>query len=189
MKRMLLTLCSVLIVTFAQAQEHMIFKDISMDCNLTTFVSKLVAKGYEKVLVKDDAVALTGNFAGKKDCTILVLSSANSHLVWKVSVLFPEHTSWSSLKSEYFLFKESYSKKYGKPESFEYFTDPYEEGDGYELQAVKLEKCIYASYFNTPLGYIVLDIHKDKFVRVTYEDAINAEIRDKEKEQAVSDDI
>ena len=86
MKKILLTLCTLLIVALAQAQEHMTFKDISMDCNLTTFVSKLEAKGYRTTLLEDDNAVLKGNFAGKDDCSIYVLCTAKSKLVWKVAV-------------------------------------------------------------------------------------------------------
>ena len=189
MKKILLTLCTVLIVAFTQAQEHMTFKDISMNCNLTTFVSKLEAKGYKTILVEDNAAALSGNFAGKDNCTIMILSTTSSKFVWKVVVDFPEHDSWSSLKSEYKSFKESYSQKYGTPKSYEFFSKPYYDGDGYELQALRVEKCTFASFFETPSGNIMLEINKNKCVRVTYEDAINVEIKSREKEQAVSNDI
>ena len=189
MRKMLLTLWTTLLVTFIQAQEHMTFKDIPMDCNLTTYISKLKAKGYKVVLEQEDAAALSGTFAGKDDCTILVFGTATSKIVWKVIVDFPERTTWSALKSEYNTFKESYTNKYGQPESFEYFSKPYYEGDDYELQALRLKKCTYSSYYNTPLGYISLQIHKDQYIRVTYEDAINVKIKNDEKENAISNDI
>ena len=46
MKKILLTICTLLILALAQAQEHMTFKDIPMDCDITTFISKLESKGY-----------------------------------------------------------------------------------------------------------------------------------------------
>jgi hypothetical protein len=189
MKKFLLTICTLLILALAQAQEHMTFKDIPMDCDITTFISKLESKGYKTEIVRDNAVLLTGNFAGKDDCSIIVLCTTNSKLVHRVVVDFPERTTWSALKSEYNTFKESYTKKYGDPQSFEYFSNPYYEGDGYELQALRLEKCTYKSYYKTPLGYIMLEIYKDKYVKVTYEDAINVKIKNDEKEDAISNDI
>lgn len=189
MKKILLTLCTLLIVALTQAQEHMTFKDISMDCNLTTFVSKLKAKGYTTTLIQEDAAVLSGSFAGKDDCTIVVLCTSVSKLVWKVGVIFPKRTSWSSLKSEYNSFKESYTQKYGSPKSYEFFSDPYYEGDGYELQAIGLDKCTYASFFSTPLGGIILKIDSDKCVSVSYEDEINVKIKRSEEENAISNDI
>ena len=189
MKKMLLTLWTVLLVTFAQAQEHMTFKDISMDCDLTTYISKLKAKGYKTEYTDTYGAVMSGNFAGKDDCKIYILCTENSKLVWKVAVKFPEQSSWSSLKSEYKSFKESYIQKYGVPESYEFFSNPYEEGDGYELQALRLGKCTYFSFYKTPLGTIMLSISDDKCTSVTYEDAINVKIKNSEKEQAISNDI
>ena len=106
MKKILLTLCTLLIVALAQAQEHMTCKDISMDCNLTTFVSKLEAKGYITKLTEANGAVMSGSFAGKDGCTIYILCTETTKSVWKVAVKFPEQSSWSSLKSEYKSFKE-----------------------------------------------------------------------------------
>ena len=189
MKKLLLTCCVIISATLTYAQEHMTFKGIPMDGNLTSFVSQLKANGYTELLTQEDAVVLSGNFAGKDDCTVYVLGTNRGELVWKVVVKFPECVSWYSLKSEYNTFKTSYTNKYGAPESYEYFSDPYYEGDGYELQALRLEKCRYVSYFTTSLGIIMLEIGDDKCVTVVYEDAINVELKKSEKNRAVSSDI
>lgn len=147
------------------------------------------AQGFSVEYKNDAGVALSGDFAGKSDCTILVIATKISKTVWKVVAQFPEKSSWYSLKDEYNSFKESYTKKYGKPKSYEFFTDPYYEGDGYELQALKYGKCTWASYFSTSQGNIVLELSDTKCVEVIYEDGINAEIFLKEKDQIVSEDI
>lgn len=174
----------------ATAQEHMSFKGIPMDCDLITFVSKLEAKGFTNQRNTSETSAwVKGNFAGIDDCEILILSTSTSKLVWKVVVYFPERISWYSLKREYNNFKDSYTEKYGKPNSYEYFSQPYYEGDGYELQALKLEKCTYESFFKTTLGYICLSIYKTNQVKVSYEDAVNVILKSSEKEKKVSNDI
>lgn len=189
MKKALLIICAVLITIMAQAQEHMTFKGIPMNCDLSTFVAKLEAKGYVKIYEKNSGAVLSGDFAGKSDCKIFVLSTEDSKHVWKIAVKFPEQTSWYSLKNEYSTFKTSYTEKYGKPNVYEFFSSPYYEGDGYELQALRLEKCTYVSYFSTPQGDIALEMTTDKCIRVSYEDAINVNIRQGEKDKAVSSDI
>jgi hypothetical protein len=185
----MMLLCAMSICV--SAQEHMSFKGVSMGNNLTTFMSQLESKGYTTLLVREkgDGAVLSGSFAGKEDCKVFILVTQKSKLVWKVVVKFPERVSWSSLKSDYSSFKESYTEKYGVPQVYEYFTSPYYEGDGYELQALKLEKCTYASIFKTSLGGILLEITDDKCVQVSYEDAINVEIKSKEKETIISNDI
>ena len=189
MKKLLLTICAISFAMLVHAQGHMSFKGVSMGRDLTSFVAELTAKGYNKELLQDNGAVLSGGFAGKDDCTIVVLCTSHSKLVWKVMVRFPKRTSWSSLKSEYNSFKESYTEKYGSPKSYEFFTNPYYEGDGYELQALELEKCTYASFFSTPQGHICLEISKKKDVVVSYEDEINTNIKSVEKNKVVSNDI
>ena len=189
MKKLLIAICAILCAVVAQAQEHMTFKGVPMDCNLATYVAKLEAKGYKTVYTDETGSVLTGSFAGKDDCEIYVISTGVSKLVWTVVVYFPEETSWSSLKSEYNSFKQSYTGKYGVPESYEFFSSPYYEGDGYELQALGVEKCTFASYFTTTSGNITLRIGKKGQVQVAYEDAINVEIWKAEKAQIVTNDI
>lgn len=189
MKRFLLTLCAISFSLAVFAQEHMTFKGVSMDNSLSSFISQLKSKGFTLDATEDNVALLKGDFAGKSDCTIGIVATKQGKKVWKVVVYFPEETSWYSLKSEYKSFKSSYTEKYGSPKSFERFDDPYYEGDGYELQALRLEKCTYKSYYNTSKGYISVGIDKSGCVTVAYEDAINVEIKRKEAEMSVSEDI
>lgn len=189
MKRILLTLCAVILAVTLNAQEHMTFKGVSMGCNITSFISQLKTKGFTIEHQADNGAILKGDFAGKSGCTVIVLPTKVNKLVWKVVVKFPEKSSWYSLKSEYKTFKESYTEKYGKPESYEFFSRPYEEGDGYEMTALSVDKCTYVSYYTVPEGNIAVEISDDKCVEVHYEDAINTAIKAKEQETSVSEDI
>lgn len=189
MKRILLTLCAVILAVTLQAQEHMTFKGVPMGSNISSFVSQLKSKGFTQVYANDNGVILNGDFAGKSDCQVVILHTKKDKLVWKVAVSFPQISSWYSLKSEYKSFRDSYTEKYGKPKSYEYFKSPYEEGDGYEMTAVSVGKCTYVSYYNIPEGYISVEIKDDKCVQVAYEDAITSEIDSKETESTVLEDI
>ena len=189
MKRFLLTFCAVLFSIAVFAQEHMTFKGIPMGCDLTTFVSKLKDQGFTQEKLNVDIAVLTGDFAGKTNCRILVAATKQTKQVWKVVVSFPERTSWYSLKDEYQSFKKSYTNKYGKPESYEFFSSPYKEGDGYELQAVRLDKCNYSSFFKLDAGTIWLTISEDENVDVHYEDKITYQLKNKEQESSVTEDI
>lgn len=68
------------------------------------------------------------------------------------------------------------TSKYGAPKHvFKNFTKPYEEGDGYELSAVKLGKATYSTYWM--LGdkdsiLICTEITESASVRVTYQNAV-----------------
>lgn len=189
MKRIFLTLAAIILAVVMQAQEHMSFKGISMNTDITSFVSQLKADGFTVVYESDKGIILNGDFAGKSDCEVMVLPTQERKLVWKVVVIFPEKSSWYSLKSEYSSFKESYTEKYGKPLSYEYFSSPYEEGDGYEMTALAMEKCRYISFFLTDKGAISIEINSDKSVQVAYEDEINTREKSREQESSVMKDI
>ena len=86
------------------AQEHLEFRGIPIDGNLTNFVSKMKSIGYTVIDEEDNLVFMKGKFTNR-DVKLLVCSSVKTHTVWKVCVLFDEARSWSSLKSEYKTFK------------------------------------------------------------------------------------
>ncbi|MBQ8745937.1 MAG: hypothetical protein IJZ05_06245 [Rikenellaceae bacterium] len=190
MKKLFISICVVMFVFVAQAQEHMTFKGISMDCDIDTFVAKLENGG----LLKSDAnkyqfaTLLTGHFAGEDNCNIYVAYTPQSKLVCKIIVQFPRKTSWSLLKDQYNRLKIAYTVKYGEPQSFEYFKYPYHEGDGKELEAVQLDECTYCSYYNTPAGIISIEIFNDH-IRAVYEDNINFEKKQIEDATIILNDI
>lgn len=172
-----------------QTNEYMTFKGISFNCDINTFASNMEAIGYTQVLMQERAAVYRGNFAGKDGCSIIVLATDTSKLVWKVVVEFPEQISWRSLKNEYNHYKELYTKKYGTPKDIEFFDYPYEEGDGHELRALELEKCTYSSYFTTNQGSVSLHINSQKNININYEDKINVDIWKAEKEQSILSEI
>ena len=169
--------------------KHLEFKGIPIDGSLNEFVSKLEAKGFTKTETMGTIAQLKGEFAGE-NVNVYVVGSEKTKTVWKVAVFFPEKSSWRSLKRDYFDYKELFTKKYGKPKNdFEFFSDPYYEGDGYELQALRLDKCSYCSFYNTREGSIMLEIDSSKCISVGYEDATNVKIKSREEEENVMDDI
>ena len=129
-----------------------------------------------------------GTFTGKNVEVYIVLTPI-SKKVKSVIVFYPKDNSWSSIKYAYFKLKDSFKKKYPLEKEFELFSDPYYEGDGYEMQAVRNDKCFYTSFFQPDLGKIMLHISKYEQLQVVYEDSINARIGSEEKESKVMDDI
>ena len=129
----------------------------------------------------DDSAIMKGKFTNR-DADIFVLATPQTKTVYKVFVDFAKESSWSTLKSHYFDYKALYIKKYGETESsYEFFSKPYYEGDGYELQALTKEKCTYATFFKTPTGFVVVELTKYECLRLGYEDKINVELRSKPK--------
>lgn len=194
MKKILIALCIIMLSFAMRAQEHMTFMGIPIDGKISTFVQKLEDKGFTCVRTREDGVAyLTGSFAGKRDCIILVAPSVKSLTVWKVVVVFPSKSSWESLKNEYQTMKSLYSRKYGEPNIYEFFISPYYEGDGYEMTAISIGKAYYESFFETNDGSIRLAIDDGEYrsgcVTVGYEDGINVKIKSQEEESSISEDI
>jgi hypothetical protein len=168
---------------------HMTFKGVPICGHIDTVRQKLESMGYTFNGYLDNAVLLNGEFAGKSGCEIYILGSVGTQQAWKIIVYFPEHKSWHSLKDEYFQYKEIFTNKYGKPESFEYFEHPYEDGDGYELTALYNEKCSFQSFFKTENGYITIAMKTSNCIAIDYEDNTGAEIATKERESKVNLDI
>ena len=131
---------------------------------------------------------MKGKFVGK-DCELYIVGSEKSYTAWKVMVFLPEQSTWSSLESQYFDFKEKFQSKYGKGDAYEFFSKPYYEGDGYELQALDKDKCSYATYLETDKGYVTVEISKYKSLQFNYEDSIGTSIMKKEKNSIIEDDI
>lgn len=175
MKKLLLGALLLLSINI-QAQE---FMGVKVAGTASSVIAQFKSKGF--TLVKQDVsfASLKGVGLNGKDLEVNLVYSPNSKLVWKISVYLPERTSWNTLKNEYQTYLESLTAKYGKPkDSFSFFSSPYEEGDGYEMTAVAVEKCNYAAYFEN----VTIDIAKFKQVNIAYENSANYEIFKRERE-------
>lgn len=189
MKRKMLLLLFILPMYLFGQNEHLEFKGIPIDGFIDSFIAKMEKEGFKKVSQTSGGVIMTGNFVNKS-CTVIVVSTPKTKSVWKVSVFLPEDASWYSLKSDYNYFKEQFNTKYGEPSnSFEFFSKPYYEGDGYELQALGKDKCTYATYWELEKGYVVVKIGTDGQIVFGYEDKINSNKSDGEKESNIQNDI
>lgn len=192
MKKVLFLLIGFVITlsSFAQESQHLEFKGIPLDGKLSDFVSKLSNEGFAfKEYARDYVAVMEGNFAGNY-ATIYILATPKSKTVWKVTVNYNKKESWSSLKSDYSDMKGLYTKKYGDPEThYEFFSKPYYEGDGYELQALRKEKCHYISFYKLSLGAATVEISQFCHIQISYEDKINYELKKKEEESEALEDI
>lgn len=192
MKKVLfLTICFLMAISsFAQESQHLEFKGVPLDGKLSDFISKLEKKSFVlKEYARDYVAVMKGNFAGDY-VTIYVLATPKSKIVWKVAVNYNDQESWSSLKSDYYDMKGLFTKKYGEPNKhYEFFSKPYYEGDGYELQALRKEKCRYISFYDLPVGGVVVEISQFGHIQIGYEDNINYELKKKEEESEALDDI
>lgn len=185
-KLLIIILCVLSNVIYSQ--EHMKFKDIPIDGSINTFAQKLINIGYKMHKTMGDVIILQGNFVNK-ECDIYIVGSVKTKIVWRVLVYLPEISDWYSIKSNYFDLKKQFQYKYGEGKSFEFFSKPYYEGDGFEMQALGVEKCTYVTFFKTESGDISVDISKYKQISISYEDKINCELKNKEANDRIKSDI
>jgi hypothetical protein len=178
MRKIIFTSILFAITLICDAQE---FMGIKVDGSPTEVTSAFKAKGFKFVSNEGNIVSLKGEMNGT-DIQLFAVFTPKSKKCWKFTIFFPEKSSWESIKSEYDDYLTAVKDKYGAPSNqYETFLSPYYAGDGYEMSAVRLEKCIYASYW-LDLG-ISITISKYKQVRLAYENTINSKIDDKEKNE------
>ena len=149
MKKFLTILsCLLLCVSLSGKGAHLTFKGIPISGSIDKFVAQMESQGYQLETSDQLGVVMTGTFAAQPGCTIFVLTSPKTGTVYSVSATFQEKATWKELKRQYNEYSELLTKKYGEP-SFvaENFSNPYHEGDGMELRALKEDKCLYATYY------------------------------------------
>ena len=167
---------------------HMVFMGIPISGSSVYFIKQLEDKGFVKTNEFESSYKFIGKFANEI-VQLTLLASPRTLTVCKVIVCFPEKDSWIELKQDYFKKKKLYRSKYLLTEAFEFFSSPYEDGDGYELKAVAANKCSYASFFSEIGGHIGVQISPDKCVKVTYEDDENMKVAKSELEFNAFEDI
>lgn len=177
-------------ISVVAQSDHLTFKNIPIDGTIETFIKKMEENGFQQTYLAGDesGAVMEGEFVNMK-CEIFILASPKTKYVWKVLVKLPEETSWYSLKSDYFKYKKAYTEKYGKSTDYEFFSKPYYEGDGYELQALRMDKCSYSAFFNTDNGSLSVSIGKEGCIQLSYEDKENANKRSNEKNDTIQEDI
>lgn len=158
---------------------------------MTPFVEKMKNEGYTIAEKTDNLVLMNGKFADNNGAEIIIVATPQSGIVWQVIVLMDKSSSWKTLKSDYFKYKELFNKKYSSYpfKEYEFFSDPYSEGDGFENQALRHDKCTYFSYWKLPEGDISVSISKTEKIKFTYEDKIGSDLDTKEKEENTLSDI
>lgn len=172
--------------------KHLLFKQFPITGDVNSFIQALSSSGYkleEPYSYTYHAAALSGPFAGHNDCSVLVVGTPKTHLTYAVMVYLQEHHIWHTIKSEYEQIKSQLTKKYGNPESYEFFSDPYYEGDGSELTALFSDHCTWRSYFKTSNGTISVSMTNNYKVLILYQDKINYDIREKEASSIANEDL
>lgn len=164
------------------ASDHMTFKGIPMSGSLTEFAQKLSQKGFTLVQTNDVSAVLTGDFAGFKDCQIVLIATKETKTIYTIGVLLPSSTSWSLLETNYNALKAMLTQKYGSPknvvEKFQGISNG--ESNDVKMYYLKTDQCTYSSTFETSNGKITISLlyltGEGAHASVTYVDRINNEI-------------
>lgn len=83
-----------------------------------------------------------------------------------------------------------FSIKYGSPTShYEFFKDPYYDGDGYELQALELDKCTYFTIWKLDYGNISIQMSSNASLWISYEDADGVKKKHYNENKQIQNDI
>lgn len=174
------------------ASLHITFKGIPVMGTVSDFCNKLSSEGFSIVKFYEDgtAAAMSGSFA-EKSSTIYIIGTKQSHYVMGIIVDFDEvYNKWQTIKNAYNSLVSQYITKYGTPynveESFDY---PYEEGDGHEMTALKLNKCNYLTTFKIDNGNIIIKLTEDASIEIIYRDSENTTLGEIEKDNKIQSDI
>jgi len=178
MKNIKLTIVLLILTTTSLLGQE--FLGVKVDGKKDAVIAVFKSKGFILTNDKDNSAVLNGTAGGKK-VELFIHYTPISKLVWGFKIYLPEKTSWYSLKADYQDFLSLFTEKYGEPdEKFDFFSSPYEEGDGYEMTAVEVEKCSYSAYWGAKYS---VSITQFKQVRLSYENELNVELKEKEKKQ------
>lgn len=178
----IIALTAMISVAQTQSPDHLTFKGVPIDGTLNEYVSKMKQNGFALIETEDGIGMLSGDFAAYKDCIVGVATLKQKDLVSKITVIFPERDTWSSLSGNYFDLKEMLTQKYGEPstcvEKFDTYSEPRDDGD--RMHAVRMDNCKYYTTYETDKGSIQLSIEHDEVTRcivmLAYHDKINSEI-------------
>jgi hypothetical protein len=178
-KIILFLLITISIKSFSQS-----FNGVEISGNISAAVEKFKLKGF-KLSKKEDNVYIMSGDLFNEQVELLLFATPITRQYAKCVIFFPEK-SWLSLKRDYNKFVNLFDEKYGSHSSqYEFFTEPYYEGDGYELSALALEKCIYTTYWVQLRASMSVEISKYKQIKLTYEnnDIMNLLQEERQKQQ------
>lgn len=180
MKKVILLFTLVANVLITNAQE---FMGVKVDGSKQHVMNQFKAKGFTYKSEKGNTIIMKGSI-GSMDVDLFCVFTPKTGKCWKMTIFLPEEQSWYSLKAQYKKYYDVFKDKYGKPsDDFSSFLSPYYEGDGYEMSAVRLEKCVYFAIWQDMYS---IEISKFKQVKISYENPTNSALDDKEKKEVNS---
>ena len=181
MKKLVLFFVVLCVSIAAMAQEHMKFKGVEIDGTLTEMVTKLKTKGFVLLGAEDGVALMEGDFAGYRDCQIVVLSMKETGKVNAIGVAFTEREEWSSLEGDYDRLKSMLTEKYGEPSRvIERFNKDYVPDNWWRFNYIISDEATWMSEFEVSNGTIELYMNKVDYnkaaVILKYYDKANTDV-------------
>lgn len=159
----------------------------------STFDRLIKDKGCTVISPLKDNIAGYSGVVGSYDVKLYVSLTPITKQVWKAVLFFEEHNSFSSLNNQYQILVDALTNKYGNPsEVFNFFDNPFELGDGYELTAVGANKCHYATFWNSDDHSdwsIWIEIDTKKSVIIHYQNSEASGLFKQESDQLLQDGL
>lgn len=181
MKSIITVLLACFIINTLNAQS---FDGVDVRGSLPNAIAKFKVKGYTLRKTNEQYAILDG-FVGSKSVEVFIYITPITKVVSKIVVYLPKKDSWRALKNDYIDFVTLFKEKYGEwNNTYNEFTDPYYEGDGYEMSAVELDKMNFATiWLNNAGANYGVQITKFKQVMLTYENDANMDIMQNERKR------
>lgn len=184
MKKNIFVLVALFFGLTSMAQEHLSFKGIPLEGQMSDFCDKLEGKGFTKLGNDNNTTLFVGDFTGR-DATIGVIADDDGENVYSVVVLFDSSDEWKVLVSIYDYYKDLYTRKYGKPKaSIEKNKELMSTSPDNSLLMIELHqrRAIWGSLWEVTGGEIEINIEKaegylEGAVVIRYRDAQNEEIK------------
>lgn len=185
----LITILVLLVGLTAFAQP--VVKGVKIEGKAQTVLDNLVKAGwtFEKNIPESCAYILNGSFAGLGECFIFMNYTKTTKEVWSLFINTIDYSSWFSLKTDFLKLVDSYDSKYGTSLFLRKFDYPYEEGDGYELSAIKNQKCTYSNYWDFEKFNIMVNINQQCAITISYINKDAEAIYKSEQQSKINDDI
>lgn len=157
------------------------FMGIEVDGSRESIISQFKSKGF--IVARDKADENSIKFTGRVNGVQMEVFAAFTRVskkCWGFMIYLPEQTNWYDIKSQYKEYLQVLTDKYGKPNTtYDFFSSPYYEGDGYEMSALALGKCTYAAFWDK----YSIQISKFKQVKIQYENPVNSALDDQEEKK------
>ena len=163
------------------------FYGIQLNQHKNLVINALVAKGFTVKSVETGYTTLKGRLVNE-DVTITVIHTVTSKKVRKLMILYYGNTTWETARNKYNDLVGVLEQKYGPvSEKYEYFSSPYYDGDGYELQAISSDNGTWASLWFDLVSFpnlgVCVEIEDEGLVTVLYEVISNVTLHQQEMQK------